>query len=226
MRHALVSAALLLSACGGGMPDIRAHPLPESLAVSRFESAYGAGKRHWAADRVGLALVSFQAALAADPLSVAALNAVAAAYDELRRPDLARGYYAKALAIEPESADTLNNMAISAALAGDDRRAAELFARAAVRDGANATIRANLRLAGLAPAAPSPSDSGILAEALAAAGDDQPQLERTGLAEFTLVLPASAIEAMPLAAPEAPERPVAAIAAAPAGEPRPAPAGD
>jgi tetratricopeptide (TPR) repeat protein len=226
MRYALVSAALLLAACGGGMPDIRAHPLPESLAVSRFESAYEAGRRHWAADRVGLALVSFQAALALDPLSVAALNAVGAAYDELRRPDVARAYYAKALAIEPESADTLNNMAVSAALAGDEPKAAELFARAAGRDPEDATIRANLRFAGLAHAAPSPSDSGFLDEALAAAAESQPQLERTGLAEFTLVLPTSAVEAMLLPAPEALERPVAAIVAEPAGEWGPGPGGD
>ena len=113
---ALFAIAISISACAGSMPEIRQLPPQPTAEVSPFDNAYRAGKIHLRADRVGLALVMFQRALAIDPLSVAALNAVGAAYDKLHRRDLAAQSYAKALAIEPNSADTLNNMAISAAM--------------------------------------------------------------------------------------------------------------
>src|SRR5258708_22646644 len=110
---ALFASPISISAGAGLLPELRQLPPQASAAISPFDNAYRAGKVHLAADRVGLALVMFQQALAIDPLSVAALNALGAAYDKLHRRDLAARYYAKALAIEPDSADTLNNMPIS-----------------------------------------------------------------------------------------------------------------
>src|SRR4051812_9673998 len=109
IRVSFAALALVLAGCAGRLPEVR--PLtPQSLgAASPFERVYQAGKAHFGAERIGLALVMFQQALKIDPLSVAALNATGAAYDELHRPDIAGTYYATALALEPRSADTLNN---------------------------------------------------------------------------------------------------------------------
>src|SRR5262249_35040805 len=83
---------------------------------SPFQDAYETGKKHLMADRAGLAIVYFEQSLAIDPFSVAALNAIGAAYDQLFRFEIAKLYYMRALDIEPNGADTLNNMATSAAM--------------------------------------------------------------------------------------------------------------
>ena len=177
---ALFATAISISACAGLMPEIRQLPPQATAEVSPFDNAYRAGKIHLRADRVGLALVMFQRALAIDPLSAAALNAVGAAYDELHRRDLAAQYYAKALAIEPDSADTLNNMAISAAMAGEQEKARTLISRALALDPANDAIRQNAGMVSGTRNAILPADI---------ADEDRPSLERTGLSEITLTIP-------------------------------------
>lgn len=176
----LIAAALIVSACADAMPEIRPLPAQAAIDVSPFDDVYAAGKAHLAANRVGLAVVMFQRALAIAPLSVAALNALGAAYDELHRPDLAGGYYAKALSIEPNSADTLNNMAVSAAMLGDDERAGELIARALSLDPANYEIRQNAALVGLRQMPVPPAQI---------ADEPRPSIERTGISEVTLNIP-------------------------------------
>ena len=100
---------------------------------------------------------------------IAAMNDMIAMYPKDRRVlylagnwlmgengnDQAERMFVKALAIEPESADTLNNMAISAAMTGDDETAAKLFDRAAGLDPTNPVIRDNMHVARLTPAEPS-----------------------------------------------------------------------
>jgi len=179
---ALFATAIAISACAGVMPEIRPLPPQPTAEVSAFDNVYRAGKAHFGADRVGLALVTFQRALAIDPLSVAALNAVGAAYDELHRRDLAARYYAKALAIEPDSADTLNNMAISAAMAGEEEKARSLIDRALALDPANDAIRQNAGMVRATKNAILPGDT---------ADANRPSLERTGLFEITLTIPPS-----------------------------------
>jgi tetratricopeptide (TPR) repeat protein len=148
----LCSTSFLVAACGGvTMPTVRPLPMTANDKMSPFDVAYDAGKRHLLADRPGLAVVMFERALAIDPGSVVALNAIGSAYDDLHRPDAARPYYVKALAIEPENADTLNNMAISAAMTGDTDTATGLFNRAAALDPNNPLIQENMRVAGLIP---------------------------------------------------------------------------
>jgi Flp pilus assembly protein TadD len=126
--------------------------------------------------------------LVLDPNSVAALNAIGVAYDDLRRPEVAKMYYFKALAIEPNSADTLNNMAVSATIAGETKTAHELFARAAELDARNSTIRENMRMADASPegrvAATPPQETDAVAEE-----EDRATLARTGVAEYTLTIP-------------------------------------
>lgn len=184
MRIAPLATVLLVAACGGGtMPDMRPLAPAQSTELSPFDQAYQAGKSHLMADRLGLALVMFEKALAYEPLSVAALNGMGAAYDQLHRPELAKVYYAKALILEPSGADTLNNMAISVAMAGDAAMARKLLNRAADIEPTNATIRNNLQIAGMAPQDPRPSQPD--------ADVTRPQLERSGLMELTLTIPAT-----------------------------------
>jgi tetratricopeptide (TPR) repeat protein len=181
MRIAPLAMALCLAACGDSAPDIRALPQTQAAEPSPLDRAYQAGKSHLMADRAGLAIVMFEQALARDPLSVAGLNGLGAAYDQLNRPEVARLYYLKALALEPDGADTLNNMAISAAMAGDTQTARDLLGRAADLAPANATIRGNLLIANMTPRDRLPSPS--------VPDTDGPQLERSGLMEVTLTIP-------------------------------------
>jgi tetratricopeptide (TPR) repeat protein len=126
--------------------------------------------------------VLFEKALAIDPKSVAALNAVGAAYDELHFPQIAARYYARALALEPNSADTLNNMALSARIAGKPEEARLLFERALAADAANRTIQANLgAIDAPVQAAAVPSEE--------TASSDAPVIEQVGQNAFTLVIP-------------------------------------
>jgi tetratricopeptide (TPR) repeat protein len=200
MKYLLLASTLLVTACGGiSLPEIKPYTT-ETASVTPFAAAYDNGKKHLCADRAGLAIVAFEKALAIDPTSVAALNAIAMAYDQLHRPDVAKVYYLKALAIEPNSADTLNNMAVSTANSGDVKTASEFFTRAAELAPNDGTIHENMQLAGLAsPAGPSPPDSGIMPEVIAAIDENRPQIERTGLDEYTLTLPPTTIQVMPLA---------------------------
>jgi Tfp pilus assembly protein PilF len=181
-------AAALLAACSLPDPEIRpyTHIVGGEQQVSAFDAAYDAGKAHLRADRVGLALASFQRALAIDPNSVAALNAIGSCYDDLHFPDLATPFYLKALQIEPRSADTLNNMGVSAMLAGKADQARELFARAAALDADNRTIHTNLKVVN-APVvqtvlpidAPDPD----------VPKEIRPTIQRQGVSAFLLTIP-------------------------------------
>jgi tetratricopeptide (TPR) repeat protein len=199
---AIAAAALSLAACAAHTLDVRGveHGL-DAKKLSAFDQAYDGGKAQLASNHVGLALVLFEKALAIDPNSVAALNAVGAAYDELHFPQIAARYYARALALEPNSADTFNNMALSARIAGKPDEARRLFERALAADAVNRTIHANLDAIDapvqIAAAAPSEEDG--------PAGT--PVVERVGQNAFKLVLPsgtppqAHAISVEPLPPP-------------------------
>ena len=203
MRHALALASgLLLAACSTStFPEIRPLPVQKTAAASPFDDAYQKGKNHLLADRFGLAIVAFEKALRIDPVSVAALNALGAAYDELRRPEVAKTYYFKALAIEPNSADTMNNIAISASLVGDEPAARQWFSRAVALDPHNSVIFDNARRADGETVAALPDEPVV--------DDLRPRIERTGFEEVTLTLPATVIEVRSL--PPATMRPVAAL---------------
>ena len=92
-RILALASAVLLAACGSDFPKVRALAADANGASrTRFDQHYEAGKASLRNNRVGLALVLFEKALAIDPTSVAALNAVGAAYDELHHPGLAAAY--------------------------------------------------------------------------------------------------------------------------------------
>ena len=186
MRWIPLLLTLLVSACGGVIPGIRPHAMPETAIVSTFAQAYAAGKKHLMEGRVGLAIVMFERALAIDPLSVAALNGVGTGYDGLHRPEVAQLYYARALAIDPRAADTINNMAVSAALAGGDETASQLFARAADLDPKSAMIRENIQIA--QQMAFTSVNLPMTPEGIAPIDENRPRIVRTGFREFTLTM--------------------------------------
>ncbi|MCZ6848966.1 MAG: tetratricopeptide repeat protein [Alphaproteobacteria bacterium] len=105
---------------------------------------YAAGKARMAAGHYGLAVESFRKVLAKEPLSIKALNGLAATYDLLGRFDLAERYYRQALNLDPKSVQSLNNLGYSYYLRGEYGRARGLFERAARIDGGNSVVVGNL----------------------------------------------------------------------------------
>jgi hypothetical protein len=143
-RLFLLGTTLCLGACmGSGLPTIRPTPMQATSHETLSERAYDEGKEHLAAGRAGLAIIEFERAVRLDPLSVNALNGIGAAYDSLKRYDIAFSYYKRALLLAPQNADTVNNIAVSLRLAGDPAASA-WFAQAAKLDPTNDTIAANV----------------------------------------------------------------------------------
>ncbi len=99
LRVAGLSIGLSLSACAGHTP-------------SGDESLYHSGLDALEAGHYGLAAERLRAAVNHNP-SVAALNALGATYDQIGRYDLALRQYRMALALDPSSPQTLNNLGYS-----------------------------------------------------------------------------------------------------------------
>jgi hypothetical protein len=112
------------------------------------------GKAHFERGNYGLAVAAYRASLRDDSSSVRALNGLAASYDRLGRFDLARRYYQQALEINPQSAQTLNNMGYSLALEARQKKgdttltaqARSYFQRASQSDGRHPSIVGNLAM--------------------------------------------------------------------------------
>ena len=185
----LLLGALLLSGCSGlGFGE---RPLANASGgePTPFDKFYAAGKQQMAANRLGLAIVDFERALALDPRSVRALNALGACYDDLHRYDIAMGFYKKALAIEPRSADTLNNMAVSLAMAGFPTDAEYTLRKAASLDPGNKTIQLNMAsMNSLGAARAAPKRAEIPAAADAGFDPNRPRIERTGVQTYMLYI--------------------------------------
>lgn len=143
-----VLAGTLLGGCAGEpvmQTEVRpVYRVQGDAAV--MNSGYEAGMAHYAAGRYGLALESFQQALARHPNSIKALNAVAACYDRLGRFDVAMQYYHRALDIDPRSAQTLNNIGYSLLLQGEKEKAGRYFDQALQVEPGNVHAEANRSL--------------------------------------------------------------------------------
>jgi hypothetical protein len=109
--------------------------------------SYAAGKAHFAAGQLGLALTDFERALKEQGPSVDRLNALAATYDRLSRFDLADRAYRQALVIDPNAVQTLNNIGYSYLLRGRADLASAYLAKAQSMAKDDARIGANLALA-------------------------------------------------------------------------------
>jgi hypothetical protein len=192
-RLLLLGSALCLSACAAARyPAIRPVISQADTQATPFERAYADGKAHLAAGHPGLAIVAFERALRIDAGSITALNGIGAAYDELKRFDIAMGYYQRALALAPRDAATMNNIAVSLRLSGNSA-AADWLDKASRIAPSNAVIAANIAQA-RADAASAAATHEAPAEpageiAQAPAPDQTPKIARTGVDTFELGLP-------------------------------------
>jgi Flp pilus assembly protein TadD len=104
------------------------------------------GKRQYRAGNFGLAERYFRRAAELHPTDAEAWIGLAAAYDRLRRFDLADRAYREATAILGPTAELLNNRGYSYILRGDYAHARETLLAAAAKDPKNPYVRNNLEL--------------------------------------------------------------------------------
>jgi len=222
-RLFLLGTTLCLGACmGSGLPTIRPTAIQATERHQTLsERAFDQGKEHLAAGRAGLAIVAFERALRLDPTSVSALNGIGAAYDNLKRYDVALGYYKRALGLAPQSADTMNNIAVSLHLAGDPAANA-WFVQAAKLDPDNETIAANIVQAraeddtrgtvqGVKPPEP-PAGLPIATVPITSVDAGAPSLRRTAVAEIQLETPRAPPAASTMTEPPAQAMLIPAVA--------------
>ena len=104
------------------------------------------GKKQYRAGNFGMAEKYFRRAVEMHPRDAEAWLDLAAAYDRLRRFDLADRAYRQAIAIVGPTAEVLNNQGYSYMLRGDYKRAREKLTTAQRRDPSNKFVQNNLLL--------------------------------------------------------------------------------
>ena len=104
------------------------------------------GKHYYRTGNFGLAEKHFRAAAESQPHNAEAWLGLAAAYDQLRRFDLADRAYGQAIRIVGERVEIINNQGYSYMLRGDYRRARERLMLANVKAPDNPQVQANLQL--------------------------------------------------------------------------------
>ncbi|MFI4998220.1 MAG: tetratricopeptide repeat protein [Hyphomicrobiales bacterium] len=104
------------------------------------------GKKQYRAGNFGLAERYFRRAVETHPRDAEAWVGLAAAYDRLRRFDLADRAYDQAVAIVGPTPELLNNRGYSFMLRGDYPRARSTLLAAAAKDSKNPYIKNNLEL--------------------------------------------------------------------------------
>jgi Tfp pilus assembly protein PilF len=114
LKSALLgSIALIASGCAADWSYQNLSSRLDRQTVAGAVDPYETGKTQYADGLYGMALKNFRIALVREPKSIDRLNAVAATYDKLGRYDLSERYYANALAVDPKSVLTLNNVGYS-----------------------------------------------------------------------------------------------------------------
>jgi tetratricopeptide (TPR) repeat protein len=104
------------------------------------------GKKYFRSNNFGLAERHFRKAVETHPNDGEAWMGLAAAYDRLRRFDLADRAYTQSIRIAGATPEILNNQGFSYMLRGDYTRARKRLEEAQMKDPANPYVRANLRL--------------------------------------------------------------------------------
>jgi Flp pilus assembly protein TadD len=104
------------------------------------------GKKYYRENSFGLAEQHFRRAVEHGPKSIEAWVGLAAAYDKLRRFDLADRAYAQAIQLAGPTPEILNNQGYSYLLRGDRRRARATLLKAQGMDPSNPYIQNNLDL--------------------------------------------------------------------------------
>jgi hypothetical protein len=187
----LLGSALCLSACATAQyPTIRPVTSHADMDATPFQRAYAEGKAQLAANHAGLAIVAFERAVQLESNSVEALNGIGAAFDTLKRYDVAMGYYQRALKLAPRDAATMNNIAVSLRLSGNPA-AADWLDKAAKLDPGNQVIAANIlqATAETAPHDAAPEPPVETASATPPQPDAGPRIEQSGVNTFELGLP-------------------------------------
>lgn len=104
------------------------------------------GKKYFRQGSYGLAERHFRKAVELHPNDAESWIGLAAAYDRLRRFDLADRAYANAIRIVGQTPEVLNNQGFSYMLRGDYRRARETLLAARAMDPGNPYVANNMRL--------------------------------------------------------------------------------
>jgi tetratricopeptide (TPR) repeat protein len=118
----------------------------DSLLGSDPSDDLNLGKKQYRAGNFGLAERYFRRAAEMHPRDAEAWVGLAAAYDRLRRFDLADRAYEQVVAIIGPTAEVLNNRGYSYMLRGDYPRARSTLLAAAAKDPKNPYIKNNLEL--------------------------------------------------------------------------------
>jgi Flp pilus assembly protein TadD len=135
------------SAADIALPPITAkNPTEMALLGGDPTDDLSVGKRHYRAENYGLAEKYFRRAVELHPRDAEAWLGLAAAYDQLRRFDLADRAYAQAIAIVGHTPEILNNQGYSYMLRGDFKRARATLIAAQRKDPSNKYVLNNLQL--------------------------------------------------------------------------------
>jgi Flp pilus assembly protein TadD len=118
----------------------------DSLLGSDPSDDLSLGKKQYRAGNFGVAERYFRRAAEMHPRDAEAWIGLAAAYDRLRRFDLADRAYEQVVAIIGPTAEVLNNRGYSYMLRGDYPRARSILLAAAAKDPKNPYIKNNLEL--------------------------------------------------------------------------------
>ena len=129
----------------GSVPTLGG-PATPGLLGSNPADDLSLGKKYYRAGDFGLAEKYFRRAVELHSRDAEAWLDLAAAYDRLRRFDLADRAYAQAIAIVGPTAEILNNQGYSYMLRGDYKRARATLVTAQSKDPSNRYVQNNLLL--------------------------------------------------------------------------------
>lgn len=155
LRFALIAAcALTVSACETDNNGLAASPVspedPLSYAAQKSVAPLSAterankGREYLDKGLYGLAEQEFRASVELKPQNAEAWLGLAAAYDNLRRFDLADRAYKQVRRLLGPSAETLNNEGYSQLMRGNFKKARALFLQAQQKDPNNVVVQRNL----------------------------------------------------------------------------------
>src|SRR5689334_23524169 len=106
----------------------------------------GLGKKYFRAGNFSRAERHFRRAVHLHPRDLSSWIGLAAAYDRLRRFDLADDAYEQAMKIAGATPELLNNLGYSLMLRGEYRRARETLLQAQAQDPGNPYVKNNIEL--------------------------------------------------------------------------------
>jgi len=152
----LVMAVAALGACSAALPGGPAADLELTTAsvatsaepakpIDEVKDDVTLGKEHYRATNYGLAEMHFRRAVETSSGDAEAWLGLAAAYDQLKRFELADRAYARLLKLTGPTPELLNNRGYSYLLRGELRRASQDLSAAAAKAPEDERIRNNLK---------------------------------------------------------------------------------